>query len=90
MDAFEAARNRIIAASYRYQALPYDGRVLFCTPTKRPPGRAWRFGPIWQRLLSGPFENLQLPGDHRTMFEQPEIQHLADRLSLPDPQESIA
>jgi hypothetical protein len=80
--------HRIVAGSYRHAVKPYEGRVLFCTPMDRPPGRDWTFGPIWRQVVRGPFEELLLPGDHLTMFQDPAIQQVADRLNVPYPSAS--
>jgi thioesterase domain-containing protein/acyl carrier protein len=64
-----------------YRPQPYQGRVAFFSPRSRPTGRAWDFHRGWQELVRGTFETHEVPGDHRSMFLEPNVKSLAQKLS---------
>jgi oxalate---CoA ligase len=70
--------QRLAARSYRPQ--PYDGRALLFQRTLRPRGRYQdaHFG--WGELIRGGLEVHEIPGDHRDMFSEPQVEGTAREL----------
>ena len=74
--------DRILCAatsSYRAERLPVR-TVLFLNP-KSPKGRYWDAQFDWTRFVSGPLEVHEVPGDHRSMFTEPNVEILAEKLA---------
>jgi len=65
----------------QYRPLPFNGRLLFFNAAERPPGDAWDLSRGWSRLVTGQFEVYEIPGDHRSMFLEPNVEHLADYMT---------
>jgi amino acid adenylation domain-containing protein len=64
-----------------YQPPPYMGRLVFFKPVEGPNGDAWDFSRGWRHLITGEFEVHEVPGDHRSMFQEPNVETLADNLT---------
>jgi thioesterase domain-containing protein len=65
-----------------YEAQPYPGRItLFRTPATK---HSWMFHnePYlgWDRVAGGGVEVHEVPGEHSTLLEEPQVQVLAARL----------
>ena len=60
-----------------YRPFPYAGRVSFFKATEGPAGPAWDFSRGWTALVTGEFQVFEVPGDHRTMFREPNVRTLA-------------
>ena len=61
-----------------YPPAPYDGRLVFFKAAERPPGGAWDSSCGWPHLVNGEFETYEVPGDHRSMFLEPNVETLAN------------
>ena len=64
-----------------YRPRPYPGRVAFFSPGSRPKGPAWDFSQGWRDLVTGRFEAHDVPGNHRSMFSEPNVASLAQKMS---------
>lgn len=76
----ENSEEIVRVAVNQYQPLPYSGRVAFFGAAARPAGGPWDFSQGWRHLVSE-FEVHQVPGDHRSMFVEPNVDSLAAKLS---------
>jgi thioesterase domain-containing protein len=63
-----------------YRPSPYFGRLVFFKAAERPPGDAWDYSLGWRHLVTGDFEVHEVPGDHRSMFKEPNVETLANKL----------
>ena len=77
----DAAEDVVLAAASNYQPLPYAGRVVFFSAESRPKGRAWDFTQGWRDLVTGEFETHEIPGDHRSIFSEPNVVSLAKKMA---------
>ena len=68
----------LAVASYRPR--PYVGRVLFFKAAVGPAGDTWNYSLGWVHLVTGEFEVCEAPGDHRSMFLEPNVQTLANNM----------
>jgi surfactin family lipopeptide synthetase A len=68
----------VAASAHRPQ--PYDGRITLFLCTERPPetGCDGQFG--WGKLAAGGLEVYDIPGNHKTIFLEPNVDVLAARL----------
>jgi amino acid adenylation domain-containing protein/non-ribosomal peptide synthase protein (TIGR01720 family) len=62
-----------LEAVRRYRPRPYDGPTLVLRAA-----RSADHG--WDKLLTGPWETVEVPGDHETILWPPTVQHVADVL----------
>ena len=76
-----APEDVIHAAVSGYRPQPYTGRVTFFGATSRPKGRAWDFSQGWRDLVVGEFETHEIPGDHRSIFLEPNVAFLAKKMA---------
>jgi thioesterase domain-containing protein len=60
-----------------YRPPPYIGRLVFFKAAERPPGDAWDTSRGWPHLVTGGLEVYEVPGDHRSMFLEPNVETLA-------------
>ena len=67
-------------ASDHFTPEPYDGTVVLFRCRNRidtdPPDSSW----IWQRLVRGGVEILEVPGDHNSMLREPNVRVLAEQI----------
>jgi amino acid adenylation domain-containing protein len=80
-DAVERATRRTNVAVRGYRPAPYSGHVtLLWTPHGRhmARGRA-RLG--WDRVVTGHLEDVEVPGDHISMFDSQHVAALAEQVS---------
>jgi amino acid adenylation domain-containing protein len=63
-----------------YQAPPYSGSVVFFKAGEVPPGDAWDLSGGWRHLIKGDFKVYETAGDHRSMFLEPNVANLADKM----------
>ncbi len=63
-----------------YYPAPYIGRLVFFKPVEAPPGDAWDASRGWAHLVTGAFEVWEVPGDHRSMFLEPNVETLAKNM----------
>jgi len=67
-------------AALGYNPSPLRGRVLFLQPQLRPDDPYWDFSIGWRKLTE--LEVVEIPGDHTSMFEEPNVGVLAERIRL--------
>jgi len=70
----------VTSAVRGYRPQPYTGRVIFFRPASRPEGRDWDLSQGWRDLITGGFEVHDVPGDHRSIFSDSNVPHIAKRL----------
>ena len=63
-----------------YRPAPYIGRLVFFKAAKGPTGDAWDSSRGWPHLVTGEFEVHEVPGDHRSMFLEPNVETLANNM----------
>ena len=68
------------AAATRYRPRPYPGRMAFFGAASRPEGAAWDFSQGWRDVAGNRFEAHEIPGDHRSIFFEPNVASLAEKL----------
>lgn len=66
-------------AAREYQPKPYRGRIVLFVPQYRPTGRNIHCG--WEDLALGGVEVHVIPGDHQSMFQEPNVTALGHELS---------
>jgi thioesterase domain-containing protein len=71
----------IYLAVSSYQPAPYNGRLVFFKAAEAPSGDAWDFSRGWSHLATGDFRVFEVPGDHRTMFSEPNVAVLASNMN---------
>ena len=77
--------NRVIhahhLARYHYQARPYPGKIVTFDAGSMPDKVAKRLKKEWSWLALGGLESCRIPGTHRTILDEPNIQVLAEHLN---------
>ena len=63
-----------------YRPTPYIGRLVFFKAAERPPGDVWDYSRGWRELVTGEFAVYEVPGDHRSMFLEPNVETLANNM----------
>jgi thioesterase domain-containing protein len=63
-----------------YRPAPYSGRLVFFQSAEGPTVRAWDYRRGWPHLVTGEFTVYEVPGDHRTMFHEPNVETLANKM----------
>jgi len=63
-----------------YRPAPCIARLVFFRAAERPPGIAWDSSRGWLPLVTGMFEVHDVPGDHRSMFLEPNVEALANNM----------
>jgi len=76
----ENAGQILYLAVSSYRPAPYRGRLVYFKAAERPPGSAWDNSCGWPHLVTGEFEVHEVPGDHRSMFLEPNVESLARSL----------
>ena len=71
----------LIHCFYRYQPSPYAGRTLLFRHTSRPKRDAEDPLLGWGGLCVGEFEVCDVPGNHKEIFIEPNVQIMAEKLS---------
>ncbi|MBV9342744.1 MAG: non-ribosomal peptide synthetase, partial [Acidobacteria bacterium] len=71
----------LYVAASAYQPQPYEGRItlFFCTERAPETGCDGQFG--WGKLAAGGLEVYEIPGNHKTIFLEPNVDILAAALS---------
>jgi len=67
-------------AAYKYRPTPYAGRVLLLRRSMHQ-SRWTRARQDWRGLVRDGFEAYDIPGDHVSMFEKPNVVFTADKLA---------
>ena len=68
-------------AMHKYTPAPYNGRVVYFRPTTQAKGNSMTMHLSWIDLIKGGLELHQIPGDHITMNEHPNVAILAAHLT---------
>jgi thioesterase domain-containing protein len=63
-----------------YRPAPYFGRLAFFKAAEGPSGDAWDCSRGWPHLVTGEFKVHEVPGDHRSMFHEPNVETLANKM----------
>ncbi len=63
-----------------YQPEPYDGPVTLFSVSEHPWFIRWNPMEPWTKIFTGPFEVVNIPGDHMTMLQPPQVNILADKI----------
>jgi amino acid adenylation domain-containing protein len=73
--------GQIMNLTYReYRPRPYPGRVLLFRRSERPPGDHWDPARGWRSLVGDALEVRDIPGNHRTIFMEPNVETMARAL----------
>ena len=76
-----ASDKILIHCFYRYQPAPYEGRMLLFRHASRPKRNAEDPLLGWGGLCVGEFEACDVPGNHREIFVEPNVQVMAEKRS---------
>jgi thioesterase domain-containing protein len=68
-------------ASWRYHPPPYNGYVLLMRAQVRPGRMRTDLADGWDKVVTGRLEVHEVPGDHRSMFQEPNISVVAPLLA---------
>jgi thioesterase domain-containing protein len=71
----------LFLSALNYAPQPYGGRMLFLRPQQRPKDPYADLTFDWKNLVRT-LECVEVPGDHTTMFHEPNAQVLAERIRL--------
>lgn len=63
-------------AAQQYRPLSYDGNVLLIRSRIRPNRRSDDLADGWDKVITGPLRVEEVPGDHRSMFQAPNVSEL--------------
>src|SRR5512133_1349622 len=69
----------LFLASLSYRPAAFSGRMLFLQPELRPADRFWDHAPDWNSLVPH-LDSFEIPGDHTSMFHEPNVAILAERV----------
>jgi amino acid adenylation domain-containing protein len=69
----------LIVAHLNYRPAPYQGSVLYLQSAHRPQSTLWNSAASWQGLVEG-LEVFESPGDHTSIFQEPNVRVTARRL----------
>ena len=72
--------SALLTAATRYRPRPYPGRMAFLGAASRPEGAAWDFSQGWRDMAGNRFEAHEIPGDHRSIFFEPNVESFAEKL----------
>jgi thioesterase domain-containing protein len=64
-----------------YRPAPYTSRLCFFKAAERPLGDSWDLSRGWRHLVTGEFEVYEVPGDHQSMFLEPNVETLAIKMN---------
>ena len=79
-DLLDKPEQIVQLAVSSYRPAPYTGRLVFFKASEGPPGDAWDFSRGWPHLVTGEFKVFEVPGDHRSMFLEPNVEALANNM----------
>jgi thioesterase domain-containing protein len=69
-------------AFHRYEPQPYPGKVVLLQSSAWPEGPYFDFRLGWEHLVSGGVEFHWMPGDHPSMFTEPNVNLVAEKLRV--------
>jgi surfactin family lipopeptide synthetase A len=64
----------------RYEPQPYSGEIVLLQSAEWPVGPYFDFKLGWKDLVAGGIEFHSIPGDHRSMFSEPTVNIVAEKL----------
>ncbi|HEY1658674.1 MAG TPA: amino acid adenylation domain-containing protein [Candidatus Sulfotelmatobacter sp.] len=65
----------------RYEPQPYSGNIVLFQSSEWPKGPYFDFELGWKDLVSGGIESYAIPGDHPSMFLEPNVNLVAEKIS---------
>lgn len=68
-------------ANWRYHPPPYDGFVLLMRSQVRPGRTDTDLAEGWDKVVTGRLEAHEVPGDHRSLFQEPNVSVVAPLLA---------
>lgn len=81
LDGWMLNTDRILHHSFRcYRPRPYSGRVVVFQRSERPVDRYRDPGSGWDELVTGGLEVYEVPGDHMSIFLEPNVKVMAMKL----------
>jgi amino acid adenylation domain-containing protein len=78
-EAVREMYQALFIGQFSYVASPYSGRVLFLQSGDRPQSDRWNPASSWKNLLEE-YDVFESSGDHTSIFEEPHVQVVAQRL----------
>jgi thioesterase domain-containing protein len=69
-------------AFQRYEPKPYPGKMVLLQSSDWPSGPYFDFKLGWNDLVSGGIEFHLVPGDHPSMFTEPNVKLVAQKLRI--------
>jgi thioesterase domain-containing protein/acyl carrier protein len=83
VDTDSASPSDVLyAASAKYQPKPYLGRVVLIRSTERTFGFGHEVDLGWTDILGDSLEICETPGNHYTIYMQPNVDTLADKMNM--------
>lgn len=79
-DVRESAGRILYLAVDSYRPAPYSGRLIYFKAAERPPGNEWDNSRGWLHLVNGELDVYEVPGDHLSMFLEPNVASPAEIL----------
>jgi len=77
---FANSDNLVHPAFHRYSPKPYPGEMLLLQSSHWPQGPYFDFKLGWEHLVEGGIEFHRIPGDHPSMFTEPNVNIVANTL----------
>ena len=68
-------------ARHHYRAKPYSGKIVTLNAANKSDKVAKRLENVWLGLALGSLETYFVPGNHRTILDEPNIQVLVEQLN---------
>jgi amino acid adenylation domain-containing protein len=72
--------NIVHPAFHRYDPQPYSGKMVLLQSSDWPTGPYFDFRLGWDALVNGGIEFLRVPGNHPSMFTEPNVNLVAEKL----------
>jgi surfactin family lipopeptide synthetase A len=72
--------NIVHPAFHRYEPQPYPGKMVLLQSSDWPTGPYFDFKLGWEQLVAGGIEFHWIPGDHPSMFTEPNVNLVAEKL----------
>ena len=79
-DRLRNTDNIVHPAFHRYEPQPYPGKIVLLQSSDWPAGPYFDFKLGWTELVSDGVEFHRIPGDHPSMFTEPNVNLVAERL----------
>lgn len=72
--------NIVHPAFHRYEPQPYSGKMILLQSSDWPAGSYFDFKLGWMDLVQGGIDFYRIPGDHPSMFTEPNVNLVAEQL----------